>query len=151
MKKAILKVTALAIAVMGSISIMSCDKEEINEDAYVSNMVKSDCLGMPKSSETSEDSIVFNYENHTLFVEHHNHIINCGHDSISVSVNVANDTIWIKELDFGEEANCICNVTNSYQINNLEKGRYVVVVRNCTRMGNYPEGCRIVYQGILNI
>ncbi|MBR5783821.1 MAG: hypothetical protein IKY43_01475, partial [Bacteroidales bacterium] len=89
MKKAILKVTALAIAVMGSISIMSCDKEEINEDAYVSNMVKSDCLGMPKYSETSEDSIVFNYENHTLFVEHHNHIINCGHDSISVSVNVA--------------------------------------------------------------
>ena len=151
MKKAILKVTALAIAVMGSISIMSCDKEEINEDAYVSNMVKSDCLGMPKSSETSEDSIVFNYENHTLFVEHHNHIINCGHDSISVSVNVANDTIWIKELDFGEEANCICNISNYYQINNLEKGRYVVIIRNCYRMGNFPESCKIVYQGILNI
>ena len=28
MKKAILKVTALAIAVIGSISIMSCEKEE---------------------------------------------------------------------------------------------------------------------------
>lgn len=149
-----LKFLLLALAAAGVLSISSCEKgEESNsEKPIVSNTMKTECLSSVISSHFSPDSIIvyYNNSNRTIHVEHYNHVINCGHDSIDINVVSTNDTIWIKEIDFGEEANCTCSLNNLYQINNIEKGQqYTIIIENCSR-NSLHENCNIVYNQILN-
>lgn len=150
MKKHRLKLALAAFAIVGMISTISCKKETNNSGEFiVSNMVKTECLNVGITSQFSSDSIIVSHRNQTIFIQHYNHVINCGHE-IDINVTTTNDTIWIKEIDFGEEANCLCTLNNSYQIDNVrEDQQYLVIIENCSRNSQY-ENCNVVYNQTLN-
>lgn len=67
-----------------------------------------------------------------IYVTHHNLELMCGFTDIRVVVvSFQNDTINLQERGvYIAEADCICHTDNSFQINNLQKGRYVIHSRN---------------------
>ncbi|MBR3938550.1 MAG: hypothetical protein IKJ67_01055 [Bacteroidales bacterium] len=132
MKKIILKLALIAVATAGMFSIGSCEKEKENSDEQkvvtVSNITYTDCLSESKDTFSKDisdsDSIVYYYQNHTLYITHYNLVIGCG-EELHVDVQLINDTIRISEWTDGY-VDCICKIDNSFQINNLTKGSYIL-------------------------
>ena len=128
MKKLILKFVMLTVTTAGLLSISSCEKEKEAKNLPVSNISYTDCLSENKDTFSKDlsdaDSIVYSYQNHTLCVTHHNLIVGCGED-VHVDVQLINDTIRISEWTDGY-VNCVCKIDNSFQINDLEKGSYIL-------------------------
>ena len=128
MKKLILKFVMLTVTTAGLLSISSCEKEKEVKNLSVSNISYTDCLSENKDTFSKDlsdaDSIVYSYQNHTLCVTHHNLIVGCGED-VHVDVQLINDTIRISEWTDGY-VNCVCKIDNSFQINDIEKGSYIL-------------------------
>ena len=128
MKKIVIKFTLMAVATAGMLSISGCEKEKEAKNLPVSNISYTDCLSENKDTFSKDlsdaDSIVYSYQNHTLCVTHHNLIVGCGED-VHVDVQLINDTIRISEWTDGY-VNCVCKIDNSFQINDLEKGSYIL-------------------------
>ena len=139
MKKIVIKFALMAVATAGMLSISSCEKEEYiktverkfvcyEEQFWYSFSCYTDCLSENKDTFSKDlsdaDSIVYSYQNHTLCVTHHNLIVGCGED-VHVDVQLINDTIRISEWTDGY-VNCVCKIDNSFQINDLEKGSYIL-------------------------
>ena len=123
-----IKFALMAVATVGMLSISSCEKEKEAKNLPVSNISYTDCLSENKDTFSKDlsdaDSIVYSYQNHTLCVTHHNLIVGCGED-VHVDVQLINDTIRISEWTDGY-VNCVCKIDNSFQINDLEKGSYIL-------------------------
>ncbi len=123
-----LKTALLALAAVGMLSISSCKKEKEVKNLSVSNISYTDCLSESKDAFSKDlsdaDSIVYSYHNHALYITHHNLTVGCGED-VHVDVQLINDTIRISEWTDGY-VNCICKIDNSFQINDLEKGSYIL-------------------------
>ncbi len=95
----------------------------------ISNIQYTDCL----SYLPSNDSIIVRKEGESLKIEHHNFAIPCKFDSIVVSYAFYGDTLAVTEMpDPYYGVNCVCVISNSFQINNIPHGQYVLVI------GNYP-------------
>ena len=128
MKRIKIKFALMAVATVGMLSISSCEKEKEAKNLPVSNISYTDCLSENKDTFSKDlsdaDSIVYSYQNHTLCVTHHNLIVGCGED-VHVDVQLINDTIRISEWTDGY-VNCVCKIDNSFQINDLEKGSYIL-------------------------
>ena len=67
-----------------------------------------------------------------IYVTHYNLELMCGFTDIRVVVvSFRNDTINLQERGvYIAETDCFCHTDNSFQINNLQKGRYVIHSRN---------------------
>ena len=130
MKTLKLKTALLALAAVGMLSISSCKKEKEVKNLSVSNISYTDCLSESKNTFNKDlsdpDSIVYSYENNTLYITHYNLDVPCGNE-IYVNIDKRNDTIDI--LEWADDVNCYCTVNNSFQINNLEKGNYILVFK----------------------
>ena len=126
MKTNVLKIAVLVLASVGMLSISSCEKEKEVKNLSVSNISYTDCLSESKDtfSKNLSDSIEYSYQNHTLYITHHNLVVGCG-EELHVDVQLINDTIRIAEWTDGY-VDCVCKIDNSVQINDLEKGSYIL-------------------------
>ena len=126
MKTNVLKIAVLVLASVGMLSISSCEKEKEVKNLSVSNINYTDCLSESKDtfSKNLSDSIVYSYQNQTLYITHHNLVVGCG-EELHVDVQLINDTIRIAEWTDGY-VDCVCKIDNSFQINDLEKGSYIL-------------------------
>ena len=151
MRKISLKTIALFTIVVAMVGVVvtSCkdDNDADNKSVKVSNVYNSGCMGSAyspaqnsKDGESEESFNVYN-DGKTVFISHNNRVVFCGYDSISVSINVANDTIWVKEIEMGGVTNCMCLANTSYQINNLPSGQYTLLIRFCENDYYNPEVC----------
>lgn len=146
------------VAMVGPIISCKDDNDANNKSVKVSNVYNSGCMGSAyspaqnsKDGESEESFNVYN-DGKTVFISHNNRVVFCGYDSISVSINVANDTIWVKEIEMGGVTNCMCLANTSYQINNLPSGQYTLLIRLCENDYYNPEVCGPVkYQTTVNI
>jgi len=127
-----LKFLLLALAAAGVLSISSCEKEKEEKNLSVSNINYTDCLSASKDTFSKDlsdaDSIVYSYQSHTLYITHHNLLVGCGED-VHVDVQLINDTIRISEWTDGY-VDCVCKIDNSFQINDLEKGSYILNINS---------------------
>lgn len=129
MQKLTLKIAVLALATVGSISTIGCKKDKEEEKNFtVSNISYTDCLS-ENTDDLSKalgdpDSIVYSYQNNTLYITHHNLVVGCG-EEVHVYVQHIGDTIRIAE-GTGGYVNCVCSVDNSFQINDVKEGSYIL-------------------------
>ena len=154
------KVLFTIVVAMVGVAVISCkdDNDADNKSVKVSNVYNSGCMGSAyspaqnsKDGESEESFNVYN-DGKTVFISHNNRVVFCGYDSISVSINVANDTIWVKEIEMGGVTNCMCLANTSYQINNLPSGQYTLLIRLCENDYYNPEVCGPVkYQTTVNL
>jgi hypothetical protein len=154
------KVLFTIVVAMVGVAVISCkdDNDVDNKSVKVSNVYNSGCMGSAyspaqnsKDGESEESFNVYN-DGKTVFISHNNRVVFCGYDSISVSINVANDTIWVKEIEMGGVTNCMCLANTSYQINNLPSGEYTLLIRLCENDYYNPEVCGPVkYQTTVNL
>lgn len=154
------KILFTFVVAMVGVAVISCkdDNDADNKSVKVSNVYNSGCMGSAYSpaqnSKDGESEESFNVYNNgkTVFISHNNRVVFCGYDSISVSINVANDTIWVKEIEMGGVTNCMCLANTSYQINNLPSGQYTLLIRLCENDYYNPEVCGPVkYQTTVNL
>ena len=128
MKTNVLKIAVLVLASVGMLSISSCEKEKEVKNLSVSNISYTDCLSESKDTfskdPSNSDSIEYSYQNHILYITHHNLVVGCG-EELHVDVQLINDTIRIAEWTDGY-VDCVCKIDNSFQINDLEKGSYIL-------------------------
>lgn len=154
------KVLFTIVVAMVGVTVISCkdDNDLDDKSVKVSNVYNSGCMGSAyspaqnsKDGESEESFNVYN-DGKTVFISHNNRVVFCGYDSISVSINVANDTIWVKEIEMGGVTNCMCLANTSYQINNLPSGQYTLLIRLCENDYYNPEVCGPVkYQTTVNM
>lgn len=146
------------VAMVGPIISCKDDNDLDDKSVKISNVYNSGCMGSAYSPDQnskdgeSEDSFNVYNDGKTVFISHNNRVVFCGYDSISVSINVANDTIWVKEIEMGGVTNCMCLANTSYQINNLPSGEYTLLIRLCENDYYNPEVCGPVkYQTTVNL
>ena len=154
------KILFTFVVTMVGVAVISCkdDNDADNKSVKVSNVYNSGCMGSAyspaqnsKDGESEESFNVYN-DGKTVFISHNNRVVFCGYDSISVDINVANDTIWVKEIEMGGITNCMCLANTSYQINNLPSGQYTLLIKLCENHYNNPESCGpIKYQTTVNL
>ena len=154
------KVLFTIVVAMVGVAVISCkdDNDLDDKSVKISNVYNSGCMGSAYSPDQnskdgeSEDSFNVYNDGKTVFISHNNRVVFCGYDSISVSINVANDTIWVKEIEMGGVTNCMCLANTSYQINNLPSGEYTLLIRLCQNDYYNPEVCGPVkYQTTVNL
>ena len=133
----VVPIMAMTILLMaGTFLITTCEENDVNPKdttnvgtMNISNIQYTDCL----SYLPSNDSIIVRKEGESLKIEHHNFAIPCKFDSIVVSYAFYGDTLAVTEMpDPYYNVNCVCVISNSFQINNIPHGQYVLVI------GNYP-------------
>lgn len=154
------KVLFTIVVAMVGVAVISCkdDNDLDDKSVKISNVYNSGCMGSAYSPDQnskdgeSEDSFNVYNDGKTVFISHNNRVVFCGYDSINVSINVANDTIWVKEIEMGGVTNCMCLANTSYQINNLPSGQYTLLIRLCENDYYNPEVCGPVkYQTTVNL
>jgi len=154
------KVLFTIVVAMVGVAVISCkdDNDLDDKSVKISNVYNSGCMGSAYSPAQnskdgeSEDSFNVYNDGKTVFISHNNRVVFCGYDSISVFINVANDTIWVKEIEMGGVTNCMCLANTSYQINNLPSGEYTLLIRLCENDYYNPEVCGPVkYQTTVNL
>ena len=132
--KKTLRILVPTVVALATLVVISCEKENLSR-AKVSNVSFTECLSHPMGKGAfNPDTILTHYNDGTLFVEHRNLIVNCGFKRVIVKTSVSNDTITITEYGDSDNAKCICEINNSFEIRNIPQGRYVLVFKNC-----YPE------------
>ncbi len=129
--------------------LASCEKNKVG-DIAVSDIHFSDCKNhtdrMAKADPMwgAPDSVSVRFSNGTAYITHYNLLVNCGFAAagVMVDINVEGSTITINEHENpnGPQANCLCAIDNSFQINNLSEGSYTLVFENW-----YPEPYSMTY------
>lgn len=128
----------LAIALAGVALATSCEKNnsDVTEIGDVSDIVFTPCdenLENKTADIVNPDSIVVNAIDGIVYVEHHNFGVTCGVDTVYVSVSSSrnNDTIVVMENPYptNPNINCVCFVSNCFQIRNIKSGTYVLVIK----------------------
>jgi hypothetical protein len=101
------------------------DEQILNADATVSQVQSSGC----KSSSWDDINVIsINYVDSFLYVNHSNASLNCGYDTVNVTMSMENNIITLQEKETHVDANCLCPVDVSYRIGNVPKGSYQVFV-----------------------
>lgn len=130
--------SALLITVL-AFSMAACEKNEKATtdlaNLKVSNIVSSDCLLHNESNNNTKglynpDSMTVSYNNGTIYITHYNATVNCGFEKVNVHATISGDTIKITERSYPDDANCLCEIENSFEINNVPHGTYVILLEN---------------------
>ena len=154
MKNIILLTTLAAIINVAAIGCKDDNEDFDASKVHVSNVYDSGCIESYYETKNEEETFNVYNDGKTVFVSHNNRAVNCGYNSIMVDINVVNDTIWIKEIEMGDcYADCMCLANTSYQINNLEKGQYTLLIKLCENYNpSNNENCSTVkYQTLINL
>ena len=117
----------------GVMGFVACDDKE-EKVLSVENRY-SKCLSHEKEilSECifSPDSLVVSCTNGVIYIEHYNLKVNCGFQTVNVSISTNEDTIRVVEFGTPENADCLCEINNFTQIENIPSGRHVLIIENC--------------------
>ena len=128
-KHKILPIMATAI-LAGAMFFAGCEKEKKTEtgNINVSNVSFTSCISHRVHN---QDSIVVSTNNGTIYVTHYNLEVNCGFEKIDVNTQISGDTIIVTERGVPDNtANCLCDVNNLFQLNNVPQGRYLLQLFN---------------------
>lgn len=118
------------------LSLAACKKTDktLKPNFTVSNIEFTDCRHHHASRGAkgmyNPDSISINYHNGTVYITHYNLAVNCGFKRVYVDIDVYSDTIRILESGYPVNADCICDIDNSFEINNVPSGLYTVIIEN---------------------
>ena len=144
MKYLNIKTILAALLLSGTIVVLACDKESDASKATVQNISNNGCIYHTDKQALEEkglfddtDSLSYSYSHGTLYITHHNLLVNCCFEEggIAVDMTVDADTITIREYEHdGALCNCICRIDNSFQIAHLPHGTYTLVF-----LSWYPE------------
>lgn len=144
MKHLSLKTAIAALLLAATAVALSCNKEGNASQATVQNISNNGCIYHTDQQALEEkglyddhDSIGYSYSHGTLYITHHNLLVNCCFEEggIDVDMTVDADTITIIEYEHdGPLCNCICRTDNSFQIAHLPHGTYTLVF-----LSWYPE------------
>lgn len=119
-----------------TLAMTACEKTNttVEPNFAVSNIEFSDCLQHQDSRGAkgmyNPDSISINYHNGTVYITHYNLTVNCGFKRVYVDIDVYSDTIRILESGYPVNADCMCDIDNSFEINNVPSGLYTVIIEN---------------------
>ena len=143
--KIILQLTAAALLTGALLLFAGCEKEK---EIHISNISFTNCVShknIGQKGHRNSDSIVVRTNNGTIYVSHYNLWVNCGFENVTISLQISSDTVKITETGIPyNAANCMCEVNNSYQINNIPKRKYHLLFYN----GLEDE---LIYEHIINI
>ena len=144
MKYLNIKTILAALLLSGTIVVLACGKESDASKATVQNISNNGCIYHTDKQALEEkglfddtDSLSYSYSHGTLYITHHNLLVNCCFEEggIAVDMTVDADTITIREYEHdGALCNCICRIDNSFQIAHLPHGTYTLVF-----LSWYPE------------
>ena len=132
-KRTILGIS-MACMFAGLSCFTGCKKEGEKTALQVSDIAFTECISHREAGQKGHhhpDSVVVSCKRHTIYVTHHYLTVNCGWNRIDVQYHTSNDSIFIRELDTPNMANCICETDNSFQINNVPQGDHVLVFESC--------------------
>lgn len=117
----------------GVMGFVACDDKE--EKALSVENKYSKCLSHEEETLSEgifgSDSLIVSCSNGVIYIEHYNLKVNCGFQTVNVSVSTNEDTIRVVEFGTPENADCLCEINNFAQIENISSGRYVLIIENC--------------------
>lgn len=117
----------------GVLGFVACNDKD--ENAISVENRHSKCLSHEDSVSSegifSPDSIAVSCSNGVIYIEHYNLKVNCGFQTVNVSISTNEDTIRVTEFGIPESADCLCEINNFAQIENIPSGRYVLIIENC--------------------
>ena len=127
---------------VSAVFFTGCEKEKKTNndlaDMSVSNILFTSCKShrnVNQKGHSYSDSVSVQIIDGTILVNHFNLEVNCGFDSVAVTTQVTGDTVTITETGIPvNAANCMCDVNNSFRINNAPQDKFHLVIRN--GMGN---------------
>lgn len=135
MKKHLFALVGVIVACI--VLMISCRKESSeNNGIKVTDIRFSECMSHYDSPADkgfySPDSVEVSVKEGQISVVHYNLMVNCGYEDVHVGVSQSNDTLRVKEWETGPTANCLCDINNSFTIQNLPAGAYHVIFESCT-------------------
>ena len=97
----------------------------------VSGVMPTECLSFPSKGIETPDTVVISVSEGVVYVEHRHLSVNCAFETVSVSLLMEGSTVKVTEYGMPDDANCVCEINNSFRIENLPRGVYTIVVENC--------------------
>ena len=138
MKSALFKIVlSMTIILFSGLFIEGCEKNKPDNIGVVTDVDFTPCGGnnVEKIYEKNRfDSVIVNVSNGIVNVEHYNFPVTCGVDTVNVSVTKYrnSDTIVVMENPYPiiyDGGNCICIISNCFQIRDIKRGNYVLVLK----------------------
>lgn len=120
-------------------TVLACVKPGTEDVATrgvkVSGVVSTECLPQEghfsvKGIETP-DTVAVSVSEGVVYVEHRHLSVNCAFERVGVSLLMEGSTVRVTEYGTPDDANCVCEINNSFRIENLPRGVYTIVVENC--------------------
>lgn len=133
MKRRWIKRMCPLLLATGCFIMLACDKPE-EMDVGISHIASTKCLPQSDAAAkgiTTPDTVSVRCSDGVIYVEHRHLMVNCGFETVNVTVTVDGNTIKVAEYGTPDDANCVCEINNSFQIDNVPQGTYTIVVENC--------------------
>lgn len=116
-----------------SLGMISCEKQGSNSNVgsgvAVSQLSFTECHPQTYALKVmDEERIEVSRSDGVIYVNHRNLSVNCGFETVQVTVSVEGNTIRVSERGVPDNANCICSIDNSFQIVNVPRGPVTLVV-----------------------
>ena len=140
MKSALFKIVlSMTIILVSGLFIEGCEKNKPDNIGVVTDVDFTPCgeNNVEKIYEKNRfDSVIVNVSNGIVNVEHYNFPVTCGVDTVYVSVTNSrnSDTIVVLETPYPSNynSNCVCCISNCFQIRDIKHGEYVLVLKKNT-------------------
>ena len=138
MKSVFLKIVLSIITILVSIIfIEGCEKNKPDKIGVVTDVLFTPCEENNVEynyEKNSYDSVIVNVSNGIVSVQHYNFPVTCGVDTVNVTVTKYrnSDTIVVMENPYPiiyDGGNCICIISNCFQIRDIKRGNYVLVLK----------------------
>lgn len=135
-RKAIRTLKLSTLSLMGGVILLmafQCGDDETVIDNTAYNVHHSKCLSLTKDAMDNEESATVSYSDGIAHITHYYLAISCGNanadNGVVVRIHRDGATIHIYETDNPDlpQTDCLCMVTNEFDIHNLESGTYTFV------------------------
>jgi hypothetical protein len=109
----------------------------INPAPFISVINDPVCKSHNSDELVAQECAEWELAENALIMKHTNTLFNCCADSITASMEIHGDTIYINEWELGgEPCDCICMYDVNMVLSGITPGTYNFIIRN----GNYPNG-----------
>jgi hypothetical protein len=112
-------------------AVISCEKLTTKSNPHnnelnlqVSNMWNSGCKNY---QEDSLKNVLITYRDSSLYINH-TALLNCGYDTVNVTMSVHDNVITLSEEESPTNANCVCKVDIAYSVGPVPAGTYQIIV-----------------------
>lgn len=130
-----MKISIVAVVLGIVVFVASCQKDSDERGPYLSNFANTECGGhndtIAAKQLGEDEEYVINVNDGVVNVTHVNWMVPCDFHDITVAFSYQSNSITINECCQGGLVNCICNIDNSFDINDLPAGTYTVFFNVC--------------------